>query len=164
MSNSARDQQIKRKFVEEEVFANISDLADNLFDYDGERYASFYEFENWNNVECPYCGEMTDDFELTDYTDECGNEVYMCPNCDHLMSNKEYWNAKDNEPEIYEYYIVSSYLGKLLKDHGEIVLERMMGWIWGRQCTGQSIMLDNVIDEICEEREILEGQSYEWKV
>ena len=50
--------------------------------------------------------------------------------------------------EIFEYWIVSSWLGSKLKSKGEIVFD--IGWntIWGRQTTGQAIYMDGVIEEI----------------
>ena len=36
--------------------------------------------------------------------------------------------------------------------------------VWGRATTGQAILLDGVISEICSDMEILEGQANEWNV
>ena len=83
------------------------------------------------------------------------------------------WNEWENlyetdalhfDQEILEYWIVSPWLGEKLREKGEPVLERWGGWIWGRTCSGQAILLDNVISEICYEMEILEGQQYEWNI
>ena len=50
---------------------------------------------------------------------------------------------------IYEYWIVTPWLGKKLKDKGELVYETWGGWIWGRTCTGQPILLDSIISSTC---------------
>ena len=83
-----------------------------------------------------------------------------CPHCGAIHGEEP-----ETEPqEIYEYWIVSPWLGEKLKDKGEPILERWGGWIWGRTCTGQAILLDNVISEICYEMGILDGQPHEWKI
>ena len=115
--NSIKNQAIKDQFVQREVLACISDMADYLFGYDGDKYADWEEWENLTELQ-----------------------------------------------EIYEYWIVTPWLGEKLRDKGEPVLERWGGWIWGRTCTGQAILLDGVISEICYDMGILEGQPHEWNI
>ena len=55
-------------------------------------------------------------------------------------------------PEIYEYWAVSKWLGDRLKEQGEIIFEMLDFNVWGRQCTGQAILLDNVIQEIAKQQ------------
>ena len=56
---------------------------------------------------------------------------------------------KNGEPqEIYEWWIVDSWLLGKLKEHGEHILCTEYGSWWGRTCTGQAIFLDEVISEI----------------
>lgn len=56
----------------------------------------------------------------------------------------------DYRQEIFEHWIVSSWLGKKLQEHGETVVEDVLGidYIWGRTTTGQAIRCDCVIQEI----------------
>lgn len=49
--------------------------------------------------------------------------------------------------EIFEWYHVDRGLAARLAERGEVVLE---GEIWGRQCTGQAIFLDSVMEDIFE--------------
>ena len=65
-----------------------------------------------------------------------------------------------NEP--MEYWIVSGWFGEKLKENGQITIDEYYGTIWGRCSTGQSILLDNVISEICSDMGILEGQPSDW--
>lgn len=51
-------------------------------------------------------------------------------------------------PEVYEWWIVDRWFASKLSEHGEIVID---GNIWGRQCTGQSIVLDGVVRSIYNE-------------
>ena len=169
--NSSKNQVIKGQFVQREVYACISDMAEYLFGYDSDKYADWDEWENLYVTRCPECGEVVKDWDEVDEddvkhieSDDTANE-YMdygvkCPRCGAM-------HEKEPEPElqeIYEYWIVSPWLGEKLKAKGEPVLERWGGWIWGRTCTGQAILLDDVISAICYDMGILEGQPYEWKI
>ena len=52
----------------------------------------------------------------------------------------------DPEPhEIYEWWVVSSYMAERLSELGQPILDNGYGTWWGRTCTGQSIYLDHVI-------------------
>ncbi|HBG0867859.1 TPA: hypothetical protein ACMVA2_000264 [Clostridioides difficile] len=70
-------------------------------------------------------------------------------------------NEQDEPNEVYEFWIVSGWLCNKLKELGEVVISSEN--IWGRGCTGQSISLDYVIWQICNDMEILEGQKHEYK-
>jgi hypothetical protein len=51
--------------------------------------------------------------------------------------------------EAYEHWIVSGWLADRLEAEGEMVLRDFLGMtIWGRACTGQSIAMDSVIEQI----------------
>lgn len=137
---------VVRGFVDREVFACISDLADHLFGYDEERYASYDDFENSVINTCPNCEHRIEDIDGLE-EDKDGSSI--CPNCGQPI---DYFEPRI--PEIFEYWIVSPFLGKMLSDHGECVLRRSDGWIWGRCCCGQAIALDYVIEKICEELDL----------
>jgi hypothetical protein len=54
-----------------------------------------------------------------------------------------------NMPEVFEYWLVTPWLGEKLKAHGELVTEDFFNLvIWGRQTTGQLIYADGVIGNI----------------
>lgn len=139
--NSIANQKIKSDFVAREVKANITDFADHMFGEDHVNpyalYEDFYHYEV--SSICPCCDE--DVSEDDSVCPHCGSEIPVFP------------DQRYSEP--LEFYIVSEFLGARLEKHGEMVLPRLFGWIWGRQCTGQAIMLDSVIDDICEELDLL---------
>jgi len=60
--------------------------------------------------------------------------------------------------EIYEWWLVSDWLANKLKEYGQVVYEDYGSSWWGRQATGQGILLDHVISMIAESMGILEGQ------
>lgn len=57
----------------------------------------------------------------------------------------------DYPREVYEYWLVSDWMGRYLKDRGYLVVDWMGLTVWGRQTTGQAILLDGVIRDICGE-------------
>lgn len=58
------------------------------------------------------------------------------------------FNDDDDPQEIYEWWIVDSWLLNKLEAHHQPVLRTEYGNWWGRTCTGQSIALDSVIEDI----------------
>ena len=73
---------------------------------------------------------------------------------------EELENEQEEQQEVFEWWIVSDFLCRKLKNQGEVVIDSEN--IWGRCCTGQAILLDGVISNICEEMEILEGMANDW--
>jgi hypothetical protein len=60
----------------------------------------------------------------------------------------------DIEPEnvdVYEHWLVSDWFGERLRRKGETVVEILGMTIWGRTCTGQSISMDYVIEQIAKD-------------
>lgn len=98
------------------------------------------------------------------------DEAILSDSCDTDKMNEEekeeyIQSVKDRGEdvnEIYEYWIVTEYLYRKLEEAGEPVIEWGDLNIWGRCCTGQAILLDSVISDICSDMEILEGQKYDW--
>ena len=61
------------------------------------------------------------------------------------------WDLHEHNREVYEHWLVSSYLGEKLKDKGETVEDFYGLTVWGRTTTGQGIQCDYVIQEIYNE-------------
>ena len=76
------------------------------------------------------------------------------------VENDEDEEYEEEMQEIFEWYLVSSFLIDDLAEKGEPVIRHEN--LWGRTCTGQAVLLDHVISEICEEKEILHEQKYDW--
>jgi len=68
--------------------------------------------------------------------------------------------AEPNENDVFEYWFVSDYLYRQLKDRGETVLDSAYGYVWGRGTTGQAIKIDGVITSIISSGENFAGQKY----
>jgi hypothetical protein len=75
----------------------------------------------------------------------------------------DFGHTYDLEPqrhEIYEHWIVSEWLAAQLEQRGEVVERDFHGLtIWGRACTGQAILLDEVICAIYDELQKARGLS-----
>lgn len=65
---------------------------------------------------------------------------------------REVCEAHNIEPhlsEAYEHWIVTDWLAERLEERGEMVLRDFLGLtLWGRTCSGQSIAMDGVIQDI----------------
>lgn len=151
-SNSLKNQSIKSKFVGREVYCLVNDFMDACFKLDefiGQKddclVANIDTIENFTYYTCPHCNS------------EVESEEGECENCG---KDYEYTNIEYND--VFEWYIVSEMLGEKLKARRHVIFERYPAPVWGRCTTGQAIMLDGVIDNICHEMGILEGQEYEW--
>jgi len=60
-----------------------------------------------------------------------------------------YTKNEDGEPqEIFEYWLVSDWFFKELRQKRQPTTEIVGLLIWGRTCTGQAIFLDGVIEQI----------------
>lgn len=87
-------------------------------------------------------------------------EKELQENPDLLSEAKNYYptdedGKRDDDngeyPEIYEYWSVSEWLADKLEGRDEVIFEMLDFIVWGRQCTGQAIKLDCVIQDIAEE-------------
>lgn len=80
--------------------------------------------------------------------------------CEHFKI--DIGDERSTPHEIFEWWIVTEYLYAKLRGKGQPVLEWGNNCYWGRCTTGQAILLDHVISEICKNMEILDGQKYSW--
>lgn len=66
--------------------------------------------------------------------------------------------VEEEEPDIeyetrepYEFWVVSNYFGEYLEKKEELTTKQWGFYIWGRETTGQSILLDHVFQEFIKE-------------
>lgn len=166
--NSNVNQKIKGDFVAREVKACFSyemeailKASINMEQIGSNKDLPDYEdIENLYGYKCPSCGECFNPDNNVVALDDRKTSVFFCPSC-----NKEFESQDDLEQEpqeVFEWWIVTEYLYNKLKEKGEPVLEWGNNYYWGRTCSGQAILLDGVISEICSDMEILEGQANDW--
>lgn len=169
--NSTTNQDIKGKFVEREVYCNVSYMMDDLLKINGFNEELYDEIENlyiYNVDGEEYTNEEREakiqelEAERQTYFDEEGEEIDEIE-IGELGELIEKFENADSEPrEIYEWWAVSRWFYEKLKAKEQPVLEYGCTYLWGRCCTGQAILLDHVISEICSDMGILEGQENDW--
>ena len=99
-------------------------------------------------LERVFCGDDNNPFDESAY-----DEIFVCDSDD----------GEEYERIIYEWWVVSGWLGDKLREKGQPVISTVWGnTYWGRTCTGQSICLDWCITEIAKDMEILDGMEYSW--
>jgi len=127
----------------DEIQDKISELEE-IADYYGDKSLEFCSEDAGNNY---------------DILEEKGNNLIL--KLEDKITELEEMEF-DQYPEILEYYTVSDFLANKLKENNHIIIDVYYCKIWGRGTSGQAILLDNVISEICNDMQILEGQSYSW--
>ena len=174
--NSRKNQSIKRKFVDREVMCNVTHLICEL-----SKIQEHLDYEDqealWNLQSKPdYVNAVLDSEYHIIYSNFLGGFVWVDRES-HSISNNTFntefevcedcclENNIDFEyTEAYEFWIVTDWLGKKLKEKNELVEEIFGITVWSRCTSGQAILLDSVISEICNDMKILEGQDYEWSL
>lgn len=187
--NSNVNQDIKSKFVHREVQACVTSLVEYVltsgeivpeppFTFDD--IENYYTYPEWSqrlqgeDLYFPGGTEEAKDEFLTKFDDlvtasedlygneEISEETHE-RNLELIQEAKEEFEALDQEgQEIFEWWMVTNWLGEKLKEKGKAVVSDGLNTYWGRTTTGQAILLDHVISEICSEMEILEGQTNIW--
>ena len=168
-TNSSINQAIKRKFVEREVIYCVSSLVNELVaahesfpEYVEDLMDAYRGLPDWEEAVSENGWKpFTDDYGVACWENEDGETWAGSAEdvCD--IFDIDVW---DYAPDVLEHWIVTDYLADKLEDHNERVLRDFFGLtVWCRCCSGQAILLDGVISEICSEMHILSGQENEWK-
>jgi hypothetical protein len=177
--NSTQNQQIKGQFVDKHIYAGATQIVefvlhagagneDAPFQYEELEDTNYFEGNDGAIYSPEEKEEQLEEWkreleEVEDklLEDEANADLLEMQN--KLMSDIESLeDAEQQFMEIYEWWIVSRYLGEKLKQHHQPVLEDGQNYYWGRCTTGQAILLDAVISRICEEMQILHGQKHSW--
>lgn len=165
---SSENQRIRGKLVEREFGSCISALVHHFATNSDALTGSGYDYDDILNL----CSQ--DDWENTVREDD--GFVRSGPGeivCRVDGQEEEFDNWRDaaqalslDDPqrnEAYEHWVVSDWFAAKLEEHGEIVTHDFFNLtVWGRCCTGQSIMMDSVIGAIAAEMQILDGQQNAW--
>lgn len=139
-------QRASDRMVREGIIYCVSSLIDRLW----RELPDLPDWENFSKTtfdityRCNYCkqGWVIKDVENTD-------EVSNCPKCGREAIGYAF---DEHYREVFEYWIVDSWMAEKLKQEGELIVEDFMegaiGYIWCRTTTGQAISMDYVIREI----------------
>ncbi len=116
-------QQALDSFVGREVYTNQSMLVEKLLQ---DNAIDYEDIVNLNRT----------DEELRENGYETEEEI------------EEARDNRDDEKDIFEWWLVSDYLLRRLEKKDEPILKTVYGSWWGRTCTGQAIKMDYVIEQI----------------
>jgi len=165
--DTSKNQAIKAEFVRREVGECVSVLVSEL----AKRAEQFPDYEDdlYQAFSVPDPEGALSDAGIEAYTDEYGADCWRDSDgltCAGTASEAcDFFEVEPYDREIFEHWTVSRYLADQLEARGERILRNFFGLtVWGRGTTGQAILLDGVISDICEGMEILEGQRNEWTV
>lgn len=126
--NIIEEQKKMSAFVNNYVFCNVTYEISYILNQSLE-----------NNNEAPFDYEDIQNLYYTEHDED--------------VINKE---AEDGDmKEIFEWYLIDSYLADELEKHKEIIINTALTHYWGRQCCGQAIFLDSIIKKIMRENNIL---------
>ena len=138
MTTDSEQQELNGNLVKNEVYACVSGMVDFILSRsewgEDKKHSAPFGYDNIENG----------------YTSCIDNKIQECDRCEACKDNHPE-NCEDTTPkEIYERWVVSEYLKDKLKEKGEPIIDGYPN-LWGRTCTGQAILLDNVITEIQKE-------------
>ncbi len=133
-----------KQLVDREIYCNVDSLA---------RYSIQKSLED-DTAPITYEDETAAYPDFTDYDrDDCleflaeritfDDEDYYYCSAEELQQECR----ENNQPEIFEYWAISSWLGDKLKENGGIVIDSYPT-IWGRETRGQLISMDGIMQKI----------------
>lgn len=183
--NNTVNQQIKSEFVQREVYCNVNSLVEYCLkqgyedrespvNYDDIENLYYLDRENIINDILRDFDKKKDDFiSFLNTADLSNKKIKTKKNIEDYLNSldddelkifcEEFgYSCEEEMTEVYEWWAVSGYLYKQLKERKETVCDAGSCYIWGRATTGQAILLDGVISRICSDMEILDGQSHSW--
>jgi hypothetical protein len=179
--NSSANQTIKQKFIGREVFCNVGTLVEYcllMAEHNSQAPFGYDDIENFYSLP-EYRGEYADfdggtdaerdaEIERLKEVIEGIEDQNTSPSdfksVDKITEEIEILENLESEPqEVLEWWAVSSYLFDKLKEKGHPVVDVGSCYVWGRCTSGQAILLDYVITQICAEMGILDGQENSWK-
>ncbi len=140
--------EMAEKIVRDDIYCNVDSFVRYILQKssgDDNAPISYDDLEN----ETPDLDGMTKKELKSILREECGWDNDDWKGMDH---NDLVSACQDNYEvgEVYEYWAISDWLYNKLKNRGQIVIDAYPQ-IWGRQATGQAIVLDEIIRSIAKD-------------
>jgi hypothetical protein len=135
MSTNTREQEIDN-FISKEIYACQTALIDEVLK------SQLFIVDDIENLYRPFDGKLL------------SPAICVKCNCEFSFLDSETGQCKDcyedteESQEIFEWWLVSPWLGRKLLIEGEPVIDNGYGTWWGRTITGQAISLDDVMQTI----------------
>lgn len=177
-ANNLGNQKIKSKFVERHVFAKVNTLVefalanpDHNPPFTWDDVSNIYYYEDWTGEH--YSAEEREEklSEYRQYIDHLEESIGEWPTYEErdtrdllLDAYNDLRDARCQRQEIIEWWLVSDWLAEKLDEHKESIVSDGNNHYWGRKTSGQALKMDEVIHNICDDLQILEGQPDEWQL
>lgn len=174
--NSIVNQEIKGKFISQHVFCNVNSLVEFSISksIEGDQNAPI-QFEDVENLYTypELIGKHVNFDGGTE--DERETEIQRLMELSTLDSTtplqveeieadiEELKNLDTQAQDVFEWWAISDYFMRQLRERGYVVYTDSYYNYWGRTTTGQAILLDGIVSRICSDMEILEGQKNSWE-
>lgn len=162
---TSTEERILRQLVDREVIHIASSLIEHLRANPGEYEDELFQLSERHcdhTTRIDELDNLIDELETLIDTSEPEEAVAYQSSIDELQRERDQLEEDSEPQECLEFWIVSSWFGDKLREHGETVADVLDFTIWGRCTSGQSITADEVIRSIASEMEILPGQCHEW--
>jgi len=124
LNNQSKEAQ---EFLTKHIYARANLLINELLEKSQR---------DWNLTEYQWYEDLFLQLEEQDEDQLSLNSDDYCPE-----SEAEY-----RDP--YEFWIVSDYFAEKLRLNNELLTDHWGFWIWGRETTGQSILIDHIFQKI----------------
>ena len=162
---TSTEERILRQLVDREVIHCASSLIEYMRENPGQwedELCQLGERHCDHSERVDEIDNMISELEMFVDTSEADEAVVYQSAIDDLQAERDQLEEDGQPQEVLEHWIVSSWFGDQLREHGEVVADVLDFTIWGRCTSGQSITADEVIRDIASEMEILPGQPHEW--
>ncbi len=124
------------EFVNREILACQSSLVEDAFKKE------LFSIDEIENLYRPFDAKLIDPAICVRCNNSFGcldSETGECPQC---------FEENQVPQEIFEWWLVSKWLGMKLLMNGEPIIDNGYGIWWGRCTTGQAISMDYIIQQI----------------
>lgn len=115
-----------------------------------------YSHDEWEELIDEKREELSKLEEKLSLLEEDSDQDDLETEIEELETEIEELEELETEPqEVFEWWAVSRWMAAKLSEYNEPILEFGSNYYWGRTCTGQSIVLDGVINNIAKDLEII---------
>lgn len=139
------------------------DVPDSEDRFGPEIFTASLSTGEWSGTDDERTEKIDELREELDDMESLSDEASGDPAYELIEKDIEALEDADGEyPEVYEWWMVNDWFAEKLKAKNEVIVEAYNNTCWGRQSSGQAILLDRVIGEIAFDMEILSGQPNSW--
>lgn len=156
-----RAEMYQRNYVLQNQCALVSTLINAVYEIPGDFGEAWRDDairnlypdpSDWSAEQCReyLASEGIDHSDIANTDDDAINDDEGFARIEHLRERcRDY--AQDHPAEVYEWYLVDPWLCARLDKIGEVTIDNEYGCWWGRQTTGQALIMDGTLQRIAAE-------------